>query len=89
MLISVSYAIFVFASSSANPFVAPNNRIMRRHWRLGRAMGLSSLVAGSLTILVFNIYGVDLRIALVMYLVLISLLTIPAIIKYRKKSLWG
>lgn len=89
ILILISYAIFLFSSSSTNPFAAIKIPVKRRRWRLGRAVGFGSLAAGSLSIFVFNFYSVDLIFALAMYLILFSLFTIPGLIKYRKTSVWG
>lgn len=88
LLIIVSYSIFIFTSSSANPFVAMKEPLRRRTWRLGRAIALASLVAGTLSIFVFNLYHVDARIVVSIYLALISLFIIPSVIKFRKTSIW-
>jgi len=88
LLVSISYAMFVFTSGSANPFVAMKAPLRRRSWRLGRALALSSLVAGSLTIFALYVYSIDPRMALSIYLILLSLFVIPSVIKFRKTSIW-
>ncbi len=88
LLIPLCYAIFVFTSGTFNPFRPMSAPLKRRSWRLGRAIAMASLVAGLITVFAFNVYGLDSRMALSIYLVLVSLFVIPSVIKYRKTSVW-
>lgn len=88
LLVAISYAIFVFTSGLGNPFVAKKAPLKRRSWRLGRALASASLVAGSLAIIAFHLYKMDPKIALSIYILLVSLFVIPSVIKFRKTSIW-
>ena len=87
-LFVLSYFIFVFVSDLFNPFVVVKAPLRRRRWRLGRAAALASLVAGAIALSLAWFGAVDLRSAVIAYLVLSSILIIPAVIKHKKSAIW-
>jgi len=88
MLIFISYTIFVFTSNAFNPFVIVKDPLKRRHWRLGRAAALASLVAGAVAVVLLDVYNLAARSALATYLILFGVFVLPSVLHYRKSSLW-
>jgi len=88
LLIPIGYVVFVFTSGAYNPFVRARGPLKKRSRQLGRAAAFASIIAGSVAIIMVYVYKFEVRVALLAYLLLVALIVVPSVIKYRKNSIW-
>ncbi len=93
ILLAISYMAFVFTSNMLNPFRVnqfrfSNTPSKKKQHQLGRAVALCSLVAGIVALLMTHFFGIDRRLALLIYVCGAAILILPSLVKYRRRSLW-
>ena len=80
----VSYLLFVFVSETTNPFSKVKSPLRKPHWRLGRSIGIASLVSGFLSVYLLYAMGLNPRLVLALYIAMTVTFVLPSLGKFKR-----